>query len=535
MDILRRVIHDEYFLLFHGEPLFLLDVTTAVLLTGRLTRRSEKSSAVPHQPTSSRAFRFSCGVTPSFQPPPRRPTAPPCVEGVSFAKDQSRGLSAQQQKDIFTPSQLMIGMLLLLIIAGSLLLSLPFCHVSDAGFPMVDAVFMATSALCVTGLSVLDPGTDLTVAGQVVIFCLFQLGALGMLLWSSTIIVLLGGQLGLRHRLLVTDQTPGMSLSNVGSLTRPILFFILTVELLGGLLLWLCWFRDLPGVQGLYYAIFHASSAFCNAGFSLWDDSLARYSEHIGVNVVMISLIFVGGLGFAVVRDLVTSFTGALPRLSVHTKIVLTTSIALLLGGAVIFYVFESQGGVLVGRDPLSSVLISMFQSTTRTAGLSTVPTGELLPETWQLLLLLMFIGGSPGSTAGGLKTTTFAVLVLAAWSQARGTEDVEAFGRRLPIRLVFQALAMTVIAFLTVMVLAMLLNYLEDFSFAELLFESVSALAIVGLSTGITPELSSASKLLLCFAMIVGRVGPLTLAVSVLHRRQKPHSRYPKEDILLG
>ncbi len=429
----------------------------------------------------------------------------------------------------------MIGILLVLILVGASALMLPVCQEPGTDLRFVDAVFTATSALCVTGLVVLDTGSDFTVIGQIVIFCLFQLGALGMLLWSSTIILLLGGQLGLRHKLLVAEHTPGMSLSNVGSLTKPILGFILSVELTGAFLLWLCWRSDMPGWEGVYYSIFHAASAFCNAGFSLWDDSLVRYGEHLGVNLVVIPLIIIGGLGFAVMRDVLTSINRSQPRMTTHTKIVLVTSGLLVLLGALIFFIFESHGGILVGRDWLSCLQISLFQSTTRTAGLSTVPTGELLPETWQLLIFLMFIGGSPGSTAGGLKTTTFAVLILAAWSQARGTDDVECFGRRLPLRLVSQALAMTVIAVLSVVGLAMILNYLEPMTFAELLFESVSALAIVGLSTGITPELGTPAKLLLCMAMIAGRVGPLTLAISVLKRKQRPHYRYPKEDILLG
>ncbi len=440
------------------------------------------------------------------------------------------------KEGLLTPSQLAILVLLGLIGLGTLLLFLPISHAPGSSISFLDALFTSTSALCVTGLSVVDTGSAYSRFGTTVILVLFEIGGMGMLLWSSTMIVLLGGHLGLRHRLLMKEQLPGISLAGAGQLAFRIVGFVLVIELIGTVLLWLCWRERLPGFQGLYYAFFHSASAFCNAGFSLWPDSLAQDVGNPGVNIVIWSLIVLGGLGFAVVRDVAWSARGHKNRMSVHTKLVLIWSAILTLGGGLLFFLFESvHGGVLQGRPVLEQIMIPIFHAGSRTAGLSTVDVGLLRPETLQLMMGLMFIGGSPGSTAGGLKTTTFAILVLAVWSQVRGREDVEVFGRRLLPALVFRALAMTVIAFLCLLTLAFTLNFVEDIPFTKILFEATSALAIVGLSTGITPELSVFSKLLLCLAMLMGRIGPLTLAMSLLRPRGRAAIRYPAEDVLIG
>lgn len=445
-------------------------------------------------------------------------------------------MNGASSKGLLTPSQLAILALLALIAGGTFLLSLPISHAGGASISTFDAFFTATSALCVTGLVVVDTGTAFSPFGTLVILVLFEIGGMGMLLWSSTMIVLLGGQLGLRHRLLMAEQLPGLSMAGAGRLARNVVGFVLLVELAGAVLLWLCWRERVPGPRGAYYAFFHSASAFCNAGFSLWPDSLARDVDHLGVNLVVLTLILAGGLGYAVVRDVYWSATGQKSRLSIHSRLVLVFSACLTLGGAALFYLFESTaGGVLDQRTALEQVLIPLFQAGGRTAGLSTIDIGDLRPETLQLMMALMFIGGSPGSTAGGLKTTTFAILLLAAWSQIRGREDVDAFGRRLTPSLVMQALSMTVIASLCLMSFALVLHAVERLPFEEILFETTSALAIVGLSTGITADLAPFSKILLCLAMVIGRVGPLTLAMSLVKPNRRSAIRYPTEDVLIG
>jgi trk system potassium uptake protein TrkH len=443
---------------------------------------------------------------------------------------------APQSHGLLTPSQLAILALLGLIGLGTGLLSLPISRAPGAEVTLLDAFFTATSALCVTGLVVVDTGSAFSIFGTTVILVLFQIGGMGMLLWSSTMIVLLGGQLGLRHRLLMKEQLPGMSMAGAGRLALGVVGFVVCVELLGALLLWICWHDRVPGAKGLYYAFFHSASAFCNAGFSLWPDSLAQDVGHLGVNMIVMTLVVAGGLGYAVVRDIFWAASGVKKRLSVHSQLVLVWSVLLTVGGAALFYLFEStHGGLLQERSWLEKFLIPIFHAGSRTAGLSTIDIGELRPETLQLMMGLMFIGGSPGSTAGGLKVTTFAILVLAAWSQIRGREDVEAFGRRLVPALVLQALALTVIASLCLMAFAFVLNAVEPLPFEDILFETTSALAIVGFSTGVTAKLSTFSKLFICLAMVVGRVGPLTLAMNLLRPRRRSPIRYPAEDVLIG
>lgn len=423
-----------------------------------------------------------------------------------------------------------------LIGLGTFLLSLPISQATQGKISLFDAFFTATSAICVTGLTVVDTGSDFSFFGTVVILVLFQVGGLGMLLWSSTMILLLGGQLGLRQRLLMKEQLPGMSMSGAGRLTLNVITFVLAAEILGAILLWACWQERVPGLMGFYYAFFHSASAFCNAGFALWPDSLAQDVANPLVNFVIMALVIVGGLGYAVVRDILWSLSARKNRMSIHSRVVLSFSAILIFGGAGLFFVFEMfNNGMLQERSWIERILIPLFQSTGRTAGLSTIHIGELHPETLQLLMALMFVGGSPGSTAGGLKTTTMAVLLLAAWSQVRGRDDVEAFGRRISPTLVFQSLAMTVVASLSVMALAFTLNAVEPQPFSSILFETISALAIVGLSTGITAELSPFSKSLICVAMVVGRVGPLTLAMSLLKPRRRSPIRHPVEDVLIG
>jgi trk system potassium uptake protein TrkH len=445
-------------------------------------------------------------------------------------------MSTTARQGLLTPSQLAIVTLLGLIVLGTVLLSLPISHAPGAEVSVFDAFFTSTSALCVTGLTVVDTGSAFSFFGTVVILVLFQVGGMGMLLWSSTMIVLLGGNLGLRHRLLMKEQLPGASMAGAGRLALNVVIFVLAIELLGAFLLWLCWHQRVPGLTGFYYAFFHSASAFCNAGFALWPDSLAQDVAHPGVNLTVVMLVGLGGLGYAVVRDVTWWIKGRKNRMSVHSRLVLAATALLTLGGAILFYLFESHhGGILQDRGWLESLLIPLFHAGARTAGLSTVDIGSLKPETLQLMMALMFIGGSPGSTAGGLKTTTFAILVLAAWSQMRGRTDVEAFGRRLLPNLVLQALALSVMAFMAVTGLAFVLNFLEPVPFQDILFESTSALAIVGLSTGITASLSPLTKILLCLAMVVGRVGPLTLAMSLLRPRRRNPIRYPTEDVLIG
>ncbi len=438
-----------------------------------------------------------------------------------------------------SPSRALVLSFLVLILAGTAALMLPGSARPGQQTGLVDALFTSTSAVCVTGLSSVDTELHFSRQGQVTILALIQLGGLGIVLFSSSLLLAFGGRLGLRGRLLVQEHLPGLSLSGVGRLTRLVLAYILTFEAMGTLLLWLAWGPRFGVWEGLYHAVFHSVSAFCNAGFSTWSTNLAAFRDDPLVNLTIMGLIVMGGMGYLVASELHGHFwerTWSM-RLSPHTRVVIFTTLFLILGGAAGIALFELDNprtfqGVGFGGQ----ILAALFQSVTcRTAGFNTVDIGALRAETHQLMMVLMFIGGAPGSTAGGIKVTTFAVLMLGAWAQLRGHPDVEACGRRIAPRQVMQALALTVVALGTVVVTTTVLNYLDRAHYDQLLFEAVSALGTVGLSTGITPRLSPAAKVLVSLAMFAGRVGPLTLASTLVARSRPASVRLPEGEVVIG
>lgn len=425
------------------------------------------------------------------------------------------------------------------IAVGTAVLMLPACTTPGQTTSLVDALFTATSATCVTGLATLDTETHFTRTGQATILALIQWGGLGNVLFSSAALLLFSRRIGLRDRISLQENLPGFSLAASGRLSRLVLGFFLGCEAVGALLLWLVWGHRFGGLEGVWISVFHSVSAFCNAGFSTFSANLAGFPTEPGLNLVIMGLIVVGGLGYLVCGEIYLRLLDRSLRrhLSLHTRLVLAVSALLIPLGALGFLFFERDNpgtlGVLGFGD---SVLASFFQSVScRTAGFNTVAMGELREETLQWMMLLMFIGGAPGSAAGGIKVSTFGILMLAAAAQLRGRRDVEVWGRRIPWSRVLQALSLTVVAVLTVMGVTILLNYLEEQPYNEILFETISGLATVGLSTGITPQLGAGSKLLLCLAMFVGRVGPLTLAASLIARRVESPTRYPEGEVVIG
>ncbi|MGE0491405.1 MAG: TrkH family potassium uptake protein [Vulcanimicrobiota bacterium] len=436
-----------------------------------------------------------------------------------------------------SPSQLMVLSFLALIGLGTLLLSLPVCHASNK-VGWLEALFTSTSAVCVTGLAVVDTATDYSLAGQAVILLLFQLGGLGIMLWSSALLTLLGGRLGLRERVALQQFMPGLSLSGAAQLTQRVMVFTLGCELVGAILLFALWSQRLPAGEALWAAVFHSVSAFCNAGFSIWSDSLSADVANVPVNLVVMALIVVGSLGYLVCADVFQYGRGRKVRLSLHAYLVLWVSAGLIVTGALGFYCFEyDNAATLAELTPATRITASFFQSvTTRTAGFNTLDLSAVRSETLEWMVFLMFVGGSPGSTAGGIKTTTLAILLLAALAQTRGRDQVEAHGRSIPTPRILQSVALVVVAAASVWLLSVVLNYLEPHDFDRVLFEATSALATVGLSTGITATLGTPSRLLICLAMLAGRVGPLTLAISLLHQEaQKQAIKYPPEDVAIG
>ena len=450
------------------------------------------------------------------------------------------------------PAKLLTVSFLVLILLGTLFLTFPRATDDGQGASLVDAAFTATSAACVTGLAVLntnsdgraDPGRQsFSSFGQLVILILIQVGGLGIMTLSAAVVLFLGRQLGMRSQAVLQSVMEETSRRDLERSIRFIVSMTFIVEAIGAFVLFLRFWPMLNDAkQAATYAVFTSVSAYCNAGFSLWSDSLSLLrGDYVVMSTVML-LITIGGLGFTVVAALVQSenFRRAPAltwrRFSVHVRIVLLMSLGLVVGGMVVFYFLEFHES-LDGLSRSEKLIASLFQSVTaRTAGFNTVDFSGLSRVGIVAMLLLMFVGGSPGSTAGGVKTTTVAVVFLGVRSMLMGREDVEVAGRSIPKNVVYKSISILGI-FVGMFVIGFVGLLLTEpgMPFEALLFETMSALATVGLSLGITPDLSVASKLLVTVLMIVGRVGPLTIAFAVGEAAKRVALQYPEGKIMVG
>lgn len=442
------------------------------------------------------------------------------------------------------PAELIISSFAALILLGTALLMLPGVA-QEEPLSLVDALFTATSAACVTGLVIVDTGNYFTPLGQGIILCLIQIGGLGIITLSAFLFHLLKRQMSMRNREAILRTVSDNSEISVGKFLQRILLTALLVELSGTLLLSLFFYRDNALPQAFYLGLFHAISAFCNAGFALFSDSLVSYSGDPFVNIIVMILIVIGGLGFAVTLEIQHALKERRPfaALSLHTRVVLLSSVVLISFGALLFFLVE-RGNSLRGMPLWNQIMVACFQSvTSRTAGFNTVAVGHLANTTLFALILMMFVGGASGSCAGGIKVNTFSVLVAMFWERLHGRSDVNIFRRRMSQTTLTRALSVTILSVLLITVVLMLLLMTElgglphDASrgkFLELAFEAVSAFGTVGLSTGLTPQLTIPGRLLITFLMFAGRVGPLTLA-TLLHSRQPSPFRYPEEDMIIG
>jgi trk system potassium uptake protein len=439
------------------------------------------------------------------------------------------------------PARILAFSLAVLIAVGTLLLWLP---VSSAREPLtlLDAFFTATSAVCVTGLIVVDTPLDLSLFGQIVVLLLIQAGGLGYMAITTVVAVALGRQLTVHERLTLQEALNVQSMEGLVRFTLSVFKFTVVFEAIGAAALTLRWMSEFGFGRAAYLGVFHSVSAFNNAGFSLFSDSLAGYRADWVVNVVVMLLIICGGLGFVVLTEL-ARWKGT-RRLSVHTKLVLTMTIVFIAGMALAVLVLEGRNDATLGRlAPGEALLAALFHAVTpRTAGFNTLDTGALLPATLFVTMILMFIGAAPGGTAGGVKITTFSITVAALWATVRGREDATLFKRRLPPQLVARAFFVSLIAFLALNAVAALLLITEQRPLLPTLFEATSAFGTVGLSMGeggapisLAGHFSTAGKLLVVAMMFMGRVGPLTLAVAVARRGTPARVRYPEGKILVG
>jgi len=425
-----------------------------------------------------------------------------------------------------------------IILFGALLLCLPWSSAGEKHISFFEALFTATSATCVTGLAVLDTALDFSAFGHVVILLLIQVGGLGFMLFATLLMLFLHRRISLQSRMLMRDTIGAEGLHGVVRAMIRIGLITLLVEGMGAALLAVQFVPDFGWGKGLWYAVFHSVSAFCNAGFDLFGhfESLLRYQEHAYLQMVISLLIILGGIGYAVMDDLWKKRHRS-HHLSLHTKIVLTTTGVLLLGGFALFLLLEIGGE---GGLP-QKLMNAWFQSvTTRTAGFSTIDQIKLSDGSKLVSVLLMFIGASPASTGGGVKTTTVSLLLLVVAATINGQRDVRAFKRTLPVALVRTAICILLVNMLLLLLGTLLLTITEagrGFSLIDLMYETVSALSTVGLTSAGTPAFSFSGKLLLMLYMYFGRVGPMTIMLVLAGRHQKDNVsvRYPEEHLIIG
>ena len=435
-----------------------------------------------------------------------------------------------------TPAQVLLLGYAVVILTGSILLTLPVSTTNGQGMNFLDALFTSTSATAVTGLIVENTATFFTMFGQIVILVLIQIGGLGIMTMSTLFAFLIGKKLTLRHRLVIQEDLDQFQLSGIVRLVRYVLGVTFTIEGLGALFLFLRLIKDMPVAKAIYFSIFHAVSAFNNAGFDIFGNSLENFTSDATINLTIMFLIILGGIGFAVIAEL---YDGKkFKNFSLQTKLVLSVTIILLIIGTIVTFALEySNPETLGGLSWKGKGLAALFLSVTpRTAGFNTVPTGALNNSTLFFTICLMFIGASPGSTGGGVKTTTFGALMAVLYTTATGKEDVELYKRRIGKDVIYSAVSIISIALILVLSVTIILSVTEDASFINLFFEVVSAFGTVGLSAGATPNLSVIGRILIIFTMFAGRVGPLTIAVAIGERRKRrANIRYPEEKILVG
>jgi trk system potassium uptake protein len=432
-----------------------------------------------------------------------------------------------------SPSQLLTVVFLFFITLGMFLLKLSIATTTSIAW--IDALFIAVSAMTVTGLTTIDPGSTFTVFGQVVIMVLIQLGGLGIMSFSVLIFIMLGKKIGIKQRLVIQQSLNQVNIGGVIKLVRNLFIFSISIELIAMLFLALRWIPEFGVKRGLFYSLFHSISAFNNAGIALWPNNLMSYAGDPIINIVISLLFILGGLGFTVLVDLKVKSTFS--KLSLHSKMMIVGTLVINVVTMLLIFVLEYSNPKTIGTLPLYDKLwTSYFQAVSpRTAGFNTLDISSLNESTIFLIILLMFIGAGSASTGGGIKLTTFLVICLATISFIRGREDIRLFRRNIPSSYISRVLAITMTSVVTVIFALFVLNIIETLPFLTLLFEVVSAFGTVGLSMGITASLTLLGKIVIIFVMFVGKIGPLTLAFILASPPHKPHYKYPDEEILTG
>lgn len=439
-----------------------------------------------------------------------------------------------------TPIQSLVLGFALVTFLGAFLLTLPISSVKGIRQPYIDALFVATSGISTTGLTPVDIGSYYSFFGQLVVLFLVQIGGLGYMVFILLIAYVFGHRPSLYTRVAFRESLAGISLGDMKQMTKVVLLFTFFFELLGTIILSSYWLRDYPPSKAIWLGIFHSISGFCTAGFGLFSDSLESIKYNVVVNITIIIICLAGAVGFFVLYDLflavqkITRSKNPFKNLSVHSKVVLFTTSVIIATGVFLLLILENWPASTSWGQRL---LFSFFQSNSAstTTGYNSINIGALSAPSLVVLIILMFIGASPGSTGGGIKTTTFGIVFLSIWSLLKGRENINVFKRRLPRDTVDRAFTIFIMALTLVIVDVVIMTITEKSYFLPILFEIVSGFGNVGLSTGITSSLSIIGKLLITITMFIGRVGPMSIGFSLIGRVVKGSYRYPVATIFVG
>lgn len=436
-----------------------------------------------------------------------------------------------------TPAQYITLGFLIIILLGGFVLYLPCSYTESSNPSIIDTIFTAASAVCVTGLVTLDTATTWTFFGQLWILCLIQIGGIGFVTIITTIFISFKKKVSLPSKIIARESLSQDSLGDIINVVKKVVIVTFIIELIGVFLLAIYFIPSYGFLEGLWYSIFHSISAFCNAGFDLMGNfsSITSYATNITILLNTSALIIIGGLGFAVWSELY-SFKN-LKKLSLHTKIVLLTTFILIVCGMVFIFLFEYNNSKTIGNMSIIDKLTNSFFAsvTTRTAGLNSIPLNDMTGASKFLTIIFMFIGGSPGSTAGGIKTSTLAIIVLIIIAIIKGREDTEVYGKRISKDTVQKAILVFMLGIFIVLVVTLILTITEQASLESLIFEAVSAFGTVGLTLGVTPHLSIIGKIVIMITMYLGRVGPMTVMLAITRKKRKRDYRYPEDKILIG
>ena len=463
--------------------------------------------------------------------------------------DSQRKAGKLNKKSIFTPARATTLGFLAVILIGAFLLSLPISHNDGEWFGFTDSLFTATSCVCVTGLVVVDTAIEFTLFGQIVILLLIQIGGLGFMTLATVMFIVFGKKINLQSRIYMQESVSEDNLKGVVRLAQKIVIYTLAFEAMGAFVLSFQFAKDFGVGEGIFKAIFMSVSAFCNEGFDVLGanygafSSLAHYQNNPIVLLTLGVLIIMGGLGFAVITDIISRKKSN--RLRAHTKAVLLMTSILIVLGTVMFLGFEYNNPKTIGNMSFGNKLLNaLFQAITpRTAGFQVLNQADLTVSGATLTMVLMFIGASPASTGGGIKTTTFLIMIAYLWSNLRGEKDLVLNKKQITTAQLKKSVAIITTAVLVIVASVMVISIAEGVNgnnyagFEGILFESISAFATVGLSMGITPTLSVVSKLMLCLVMLIGRTGPITMGFALVKKVNKTqvNIKYPNSDIMVG